>query len=251
MAKVPGLTFYPTNKNTLPTPSPVSTQELFPSCNVRFLEFFNTNLSQHEVKVYYKVKCTVPVTELRHQVFRFLQDKHVWMNNKQIDDSRPMDAAVIFCAHNKWSNKHVMYVKIKKAMKQLETEQAVNEEQQVVLTELLRENNFGWTILSKRHTYTDGHHPRVHTDGVIIVCLKPFLRKAREIFGLIRVRYPECLGGGMRILPTGIGDTHGYEAYKTMMTRNNDYHNNTDCVTILGYHPEHRELVIKWDKILS
>ena len=51
-----------------------------------------------------------------------------------------MDIAVIFCAHNKWSNKHVLFVKLKKAMKRLETEQAVNEEQQVVLTELLREN---------------------------------------------------------------------------------------------------------------
>ena len=102
-----------------------------------------------------------------------------------------------------------MYVKLKKAMKWLETEQAVNEEQQQVLIELLQENTFGWTIQSKRHTYTDGHHPRVHTNGVIIVCLKPFLQKAREIFGLIRVRYPDVLGGGMQILPTGIGNTHG------------------------------------------
>ena len=54
----------------------------------------------------------------------------------------------------------------------------------------------------------------------------------------------------MRILPTGIGDTHGYEAYKSMTMRNNNYHNNTDCVTIQGYHSEHRGLVIKWDKIL-
>ena len=91
-----------------------------------------------------------------------------------------MDAALIYGGHGKWTNKHVLFVKIKKAMKQLETEQAVNEEQQVVLTELLRENTFGWTILSKRHTYTDGNNPRVHSDGVVIVCLKPFLRKTRK-----------------------------------------------------------------------
>ena len=27
--------------------------------------------------------------------------------------------------------------------------------------------------------------------------------------------------------------------------RNNDFHNTTDCITIDGYHPDHRELVVK------
>ena len=89
------------------------------------------------------------------------------------------------------------YVKIKKAMKKLEIEEAVTEEQQLVLTELLRYNNYGWTIMNKRHTYTDGNNPRVFTDGLIIVVKKPFLCMAREIFALIRVRYPTCLGGAM------------------------------------------------------
>ena len=104
ITKVPGLTFHPTNENTLPTPSPVSTKESFPSCNVRFLEFFNPNIHQQEVTVYY-----------------FLKDKHVWMKSKQIHDNRPMDAAVIYRAHNQWSNKHVLFVKLKKAMKMFET----------------------------------------------------------------------------------------------------------------------------------
>ena len=250
ITKVPGLTFYQTNENTLPTPSPVSTKELFQSCNVRYREFFNTNLSQQKITIYYKVKCSVPVTELRHQVFQFLQDKHVWINSKQIHDNRPMDAAVIYRAHNTLSNKHVLYVKIKKAMKMLETEQGVTEEQQIVLTELLRENHFGWTIMSKRHTYTDGHHPKVYTNGLIIVVKKPFLQKAQEIFALIQLRHPQCLGGGMQILATGSGNIHGYEGYKAMTIRNNDYHNNTDCVTNQVYHPEHRELVIQWAEIL-
>ena len=118
-----------TNENTLPTPSPIGTKELFPTSNARFLEFFNTVMSQQEVIVYYKVTSPVLVTELRHRVFHFLQDKHVWMNSKQIHDNRPMDAAVIFRAHNQWSNKHVLYVKLKKAMKKLETEEAVTEQQ--------------------------------------------------------------------------------------------------------------------------
>ena len=86
-----------------------------------------------------------------------------------------MDAAVNFRAHNKWSNKHVLFVKIKKAMKKLETEEAVTEEQQIVLTELLWYNNYEWTFMDKRHTNTDGNNPSVCTDGLIIVIKKPFL----------------------------------------------------------------------------
>ena len=40
-----------------------------------------------------------------------------------------MDAALVYGAHRKLTNKHVLFVEIKKAMKPLETEQAVNEEQ--------------------------------------------------------------------------------------------------------------------------
>ena len=52
MAKVPDITFYPSDTNILPTPSPISTKKLFPSCNIRFQDFFNVNLSQQEVKVF-------------------------------------------------------------------------------------------------------------------------------------------------------------------------------------------------------
>ena len=34
MTKVTGITFYPSNTNTLPTPSPFSTKETFPSCPI-------------------------------------------------------------------------------------------------------------------------------------------------------------------------------------------------------------------------
>ena len=68
------------------------------------------------------------------------------------------------------------------------------------------------------------------------------------MFALIQVRYPNCLGGGIQVLATGTGDIHGYEGYRAMTIRNNNYNNNTDCVTIQGYHPEHRELVIQLAK---
>ena len=114
------------------------------------------------------------------------------MNNKQIQDNRPMDAAIIFRAHNKYSNKYSLYVKIKKATEKLETDEAVTDKQQSVLTKLLWYDNHGYTIMNKRHTYTDGqiNHPSVYTDGLIIVVKKPFLRMAWVWFALIRVRYP-------------------------------------------------------------
>ena len=243
-----GLTFHPTNNHTLPTPSPISTKETFSTSSARFLEFFNIVVMQQEVTIYYKVKSSIPVIEIRHRVFFFLREKHLWMNNKQIQDNRPMDAVIIFRGHTKYSNKQTLYVKIEKVMEKLETDEAVTEEQQIILTKLLRYNNYRWTIMNKRHTFTDRNHPSVFIDGLIIVVKKPFLRMARELFALIRLRYPNCLGGGMQLLATGTGDIHGYEGYRAMTIRNNDYHNSTDCITIQGYHSEHRELAIKWGK---
>ena len=52
----------------------------------------------------------------------------------------------------------------------------------------------------------------------------------------------------MQLLAIGTSDIHGYEGYRAMTIRNNDYHNATNCVTIQGYHPEHRDLVIQWEK---
>ena len=76
--------------------------------------------------------------------------------------------------------------------------------------------------MNEQHTYTDGNNPSVFTDGLIIVVKKPFLRMAQELFALIRVRYLNCLGGGMQLLATGTGDIHWYEGYRVMTIRNND-----------------------------
>ena len=80
---------------------------------------------------------------LCHRVFYFLREKHVWMNIKQIQDNRPMDAAIIYRGHNKYSNKNTLYVKIKKALKQLQSDNKVTEEQQSVLSKMQRHANFG------------------------------------------------------------------------------------------------------------
>ena len=54
-----------------------------------------------------------------------------------------MDAAIIYQGHNKYSNKNTLYVKIMKTLKQLEMDEDVTEEQQSVLSEMQRHDNFG------------------------------------------------------------------------------------------------------------
>ena len=135
--------------------------------------------------------------QLKHRVYQFLKASNVSLNNKQIQKNRAMDATIIFQGHNKYDNRHALYGKIMKALNHLELDDDVTTKQQQVLTELRRQNNFGWTIKNKRHSYTDGqpNNDRCFTDGLIIVVKKPYIRLAREIFAMIRVRYPNCLGG--------------------------------------------------------
>ena len=63
---------------------------------------------------------------------------------------------------------------------------------------------------------------------------------------MIQIQYTNCLGGGRQILPTENGDVHGYKGYEAMMIRSNEFHNNTDCITIDGYHPNHRNLEVSF-----
>ena len=78
------------------------------------------------------------------------------MNNKQIQDNQQMDAAIIYQGDNKYSNKKPLHVKIMKALKKLEIDSDVIKEQQSVLSEMQQHDNFEWTIMNKRHSYTDG-----------------------------------------------------------------------------------------------
>ena len=146
--------------------------------------------------------------------------------------------------HNTLDNRHSLYGKVMKALDQLELDKDVTSAQQQVLTELRQKDDVGWIIKHKRHSYTDGqpNNGRSFTDGLIIVVKKPYIQIAGEIFGEVGVRYPDCLGGGKRIIPTGTGDVHGYKEYQATMIRNNEFHNRTECITINGYHPNQQNL---------
>ena len=99
------------------------------------------------------------------------------MNNKQIQDNWTMDAAVIYQGHNTLDNQHILYGKIMKAMDQLELAEDATSAQQHVLTKLRRKDDIGWTIKSKRHSYTDGQpkNGKCFTDGLIIVVKRPYI----------------------------------------------------------------------------
>ena len=56
--------FYPTNNQTLPIPTPISTKEKFPTKSARFLKFFNTTMTQKGITVYYKIKSSITVMDL-------------------------------------------------------------------------------------------------------------------------------------------------------------------------------------------
>ena len=55
---------------------------------------------------------------------------------------------------------------------------------------------------------------------------------------------PKCLGGGIRIMAAGTGKALGYNCYAKYLMANNDYHNNTRCITLLAYHPLYRDVTV-------
>ena len=116
---------------------------------------------------------------LRGRVLPFMKLNNMWMNNKQIDGNRPMDAAIIFNGHYRFGNKHVCWKKIVTALSKVELAEDATNVQKRVLEELQHTEHHNWTIHAKRHSYTDGVNPRVSTEGLIVVVKKPLLRMAR------------------------------------------------------------------------
>ena len=192
MNKDKGIIFHPSNNQKAPPPIPFSTEETAPTTAHRVKEFFNMVMARNGMTIYYKIKPSITVMQLKHRVYQFLTANNVWLNNKQIQKNWVVDAAIVFQGHNKYDKTHALYSKIMKALNHLELDDDVTTEQQQVLTELRRQDNFGWTIKNKRHSYTNGqpNNDRWFTDGLIIVVKKQYIQLAREIFAMIRVCYP-------------------------------------------------------------
>ena len=83
-----------------------------------------------------------------------------------------MDAAIIFQGHYKYGNKHVIYKKVLKALNKLKLDDDATDEQKRVLKELQQQNHYGWTIMNKRHTYTNGVHERICIIVIVDFTLK-------------------------------------------------------------------------------
>lgn len=72
---------------------------------------------------------------------------------------------------------------------------------------------------------------------MVIIVKYPIIRIALEIFSMISVQEPNCLRVGMKTVLTGMADVLGYLRYTTILNNNDDFHNNTEFITINGYHP--------------
>ena len=165
-----------------------------PQTTDKFLEFFHAHLDEKGMHTYFLVKSNITTMQLQGHVLPFLKLNNVWMNNKQVDNNRPMDAAIIFNGHYKFGNKHVCWKKIVNALSKVEPAEDATNKQKRVLEELQHTEHHNWTIQAKRHLYTDGVNSRVSTEGLIVVVKKPLLQMAREIFLLVSYSISGLLG---------------------------------------------------------
>ena len=51
---------------------------------------------------------------------------------------------------------------------------------------------------------------------------------------MINNLFSSCRGSGMRIIPQGVDHMMGYNNYTQLLKLNNDFYNNTDCITLLA-----------------
>ena len=112
-------------------------------------------MQQREMNIYFKVKSTITIIQIQTRVLPFMKNNNLWMNDKQIDDNRPIDATIIFQGHYKYGNKHVIYKKVVKALNKVKLDDDATDKQQRILKELQRKDHHSWTIMNKRHTCTD------------------------------------------------------------------------------------------------
>ena len=103
----------------------------------------------------------------------------------------------------------------------------------------MKENDYKFTVVNKTISYTDGVNPTVKTEGIVIQVKKPYFEISREIFAMVDKFEQNCLDGGIRVMAVGTGKALGYNRYTKYLMANNDYHNNTRCITLLAYHPRY------------
>lgn len=91
--------------------------------------------------------------------------------------------------------------------------------------------SYGFIVVKKRHLYTGEVNLRMSKEGFVVLVKKFIIGLARDIPTMIDVHEPNCLGGEMRLMPTGMARQLGHKKNSQILTNNNDFHNNTDCIT--------------------
>lgn len=72
-------------------------------------------------------------------------------------------------------------------------------------------------------------------EGFVVQVKKHIINLTREIFLMIDIHELDCLGGGLSVLATDMAWELEYNKYSQMFMKNNDFHNNTDCITLVRY----------------
>ena len=77
MTKDNSLVFHPTNRQTLPIPKPFRTEEKIPATTNKFLEFFHATMSQRGINIYFRVKSTITIMQIRTRVLPFVKNNNI------------------------------------------------------------------------------------------------------------------------------------------------------------------------------
>ena len=83
IAKDMTIMFHPTNNQTVPPPAPFGTAETRLKTSYRMKEIFNVNTTQTGMTIYFTIKSTITVMQLKHRVYQFLTANNVLMNNNK------------------------------------------------------------------------------------------------------------------------------------------------------------------------
>ena len=84
MTKDKTIMFHPTNNQTVPTPDPFGTEEARPKTSHRMEESFNVATTRNGMKIYFTIKSSITIMQLKHRVYHFLTANNVPFESNHI-----------------------------------------------------------------------------------------------------------------------------------------------------------------------
>ena len=62
---------------------------------------------------------------------------------------------------------------------------------------------------------------------------------------MIEVHQQDFLGGRMKVMASGMAQELGYNKYSQILMDNNNFHNNTGCIILVGYYTSYQVVELK------